>query len=151
MTCFLAIQNLVESMKEAQPSDCFQEKYKRSTSLIIKTVTASSHHIHGSMKKFNRQEVYAIMSFGIFLLVLRQQQPGQEWMQSTAYQNIKNIVNTACLEQFDDNVNDDGLDHARNVKPSPKHARMERQIHLLKEKKTMNRRLLFSPSVRTSA
>ena len=151
MTCFLAIQNLVESMKEAQPSDCFQAKYKRSTSLIIKTVPASSHHIHGSMKKFNRQEVYAITSFGIFLLVLRQQQPSQEWMQSTAYQNIKNIVNTACLEQFDDNVNDDGLDHARNVKPSPKHARMERQIHLLKEKKTMNRRLLFSPSVHASA
>ena len=70
-------------------------------------------------EKFNRQEVYAITSFGIFLLVLRQQQPSQEWMQSTAYQNIKNIVNTVCLEQFDDNVNDDGLDHARNVEPSP--------------------------------
>lgn len=55
-------------------------------------------------------------------------------MQSTAYQNIKNIVNTVCLEQLDDNVNDDGLDHARNVEPSPKRARMERQIRLLKEK-----------------
>ena len=95
--------------------------------------TQPSHTwFNGKVQK--AKEVYAITSFGIFLLALRQQQPSQEWMQSTAYQNIKNIVNTVCLEQLDDNVNDDGLDHARNVEPSPKRARMERQIRLLKEK-----------------
>ena len=90
------------------------------------------------------KEVYAITSFGIFLLALRQQQPSQEWIQSTAYQNIKNIVNTVCLEQLDDNVNDDGLDHARNVEPSPKRARMERQIRLLKEKNDEQETVILS-------
>ena len=90
------------------------------------------------------KEVYAITSFGIFLLALRQQQPSQEWMQSTAYQNIKNIVNTVCLEQLDDNVNDDGLDHARNVEPSPKRARLERQIRLLKEKNDEQETVILS-------
>ena len=53
MTCFLAIQNLIESTKEAQRSDCSLAKYKRSISLILKTATANSHHIDGLMDGFN--------------------------------------------------------------------------------------------------
>ena len=79
------------------------------------------------------KEVYAITSFAILLLALRQQHPSQEWMQSAAYQNITNIVNMVCLEQLYDNG--DGSDPAgNNLEPSPKRVRMERQIRLLKEK-----------------
>ena len=93
------------------------------------------------------KEVYAITSFGIFLLALRQQQPSEEWMQSTAYLNISNIINTVCLEQFDDNG--DGSDPARNdLEPSPKRARMERQIRLLTEKNKEQETVILSVHAR---
>ena len=76
-------------------------------------------------------------------MALRQQQPSQEWMQSTAYQNISDIVNTVCLEQF--NNNGDGLYPARNdLEPSPKRARMERQLRLLKEKNEEQETVILS-------
>jgi hypothetical protein len=101
----------------------------------------SHRWINGRVQK--GKEVYAITSFGIFLLALRQQHPSQEWMQSAAYQNITNIVNTVCLEQFDDN--EDGSDPAGNdLEPSPKRVRMERQIRLLKEKNEEQETVILS-------
>jgi hypothetical protein len=54
------------------------------------------------------KDVYAITSFGRFLLAVRQPSPSQEWLESSGCQNINNIINTVCLEQFsgDDSGND---------------------------------------------
>ena len=81
---------------------------------------------------FNRrgqktEDVYVITSFGIFLLAMRQRNPREEWLESSAYQSINKIVNTVCLEQFSE---DDSGATITNHEPSPKRIRMERHIRL---------------------
>ena len=83
------------------------------------------------------KNVYAITSFGIFLLAVRQTSPSQEWLESSVCQNINNIINTVCLEQFS------GDDSGNDYEPSPKRIQMERQIRLLREKKLRTRDSYF--------
>ncbi len=46
------------------------------------------------------KDVYAVSSFGIFLLAMRQRNPKEECLKSSTYKSINKIVNTVCLEQF---------------------------------------------------
>ena len=60
---------------------------------------------------------------------------------------VINIVNTVCLEQFDDNG--DGFHPARiDLEPSPKRARMERQIRFLQEKNQEQDTIILSVRAR---
>ena len=60
---------------------------------------------------------------------------------------VINIVNTVCLEQFDDNG--DGFHPARiDLEPSPKRARMERQIRFYKKKKQEQDTIILSVHAR---
>ena len=88
------------------------------------------------------KEVYAITSFGIFLLATRQRNPREEWLKCGAYQSINMLVNTVCLEQFS---GDDSEATTGNHEPSPKRIRMERQIHLLQEKNEQDKVILSVP------
>ena len=92
--CFSAIQNQIEGMKKAQSIKYSQAMYRRSISLVFKTAVANSHLTVGSM------DVYAVSSFGIFLLAMRQRNPKEEWLKSSTYKSINKIVNAVCLEQF---------------------------------------------------
>ena len=73
------------------------------------------------------KDVYAITSFGRFLLAVRQPSPSQEWLESSGCQNINNIINTVCLDQFSGDVS------GNDYEPSPKRIRMERQLRLLQQ------------------
>ena len=63
---------------------------------------------------------------------MRQRNPRKEWLESSAYQSIKKIVNTVCLEQFSED--DSGATITNHEPASPKRIRMERHIRLLREK-----------------
>ena len=108
--------------------------YKRSTSIAdLQDRNGRQPPYHC----FNRQgqttkEAYVITTFGIFLLAMRQRNPRKEWLESSAYQSIKKIVNTVCLEQFSED--DSGATITNHEPASPKRIRMERHIRLLREK-----------------
>jgi hypothetical protein len=68
------------------------------------------------------KEVYTITSVGIFLLAMRQRNPREERLESSAYQTINRIVDTVYLEQFS-GVNSEAT--SSNHEPiSPKRIRM---------------------------
>ncbi len=63
------------------------------------------------------KDVYAISSFGIFLLAMRQRNPKEECLKSSAYKNVNKLVNTVCLEQFSE---DDSEATSGDHETSPK-------------------------------
>ncbi len=87
------------------------------------------------------KEVYATRSFGIFLLVMRQRNPKDKWLKSSAYyKSINKIVNTVCLQKFSE---DDSEATSGNCEPSPKCIHMERQI-CLQEKNEQQETVILS-------
>ena len=138
--CFSAIQNRIESTKKAQCLKLFPSNVQK-----VNIADLQDHNgKQPSYRWFNGQgqkakEVYAITSFGIFLLAMRQRNPREEWLKSGAYQSINMLVNTVCLEQFS---GDNSEATTSNHEPSPKRIRMERQICLLQEKNKQDKVIL---------
>ena len=77
---------------------------------------------------------------------MRQRNPKEEWLESSAYQSINKIVNTVCLEQFSE---DDSGATITNHEPSPKRIRMERHIRLLREKNEQQETVILSARAQT--
>ena len=100
--CLSAIQNQIEGMKKAQSF-----KYSHASD-VQKVNIADIQDCSGkqpSYRWFNgrgqkAKEVYAISSFGIFLLAMKQRNPNEEWLKSSTYKSVNKIVNTVRLEQF---------------------------------------------------
>jgi hypothetical protein len=72
---------------------------------------------------------------------MRQRNPREERLESSAYQTINKIVNTVYLEQFSGDNSEATISNHESI--SPKRIRMNPYNCLLKEK-TNNKRHLFS-------
>ena len=78
---------------------------------------------------------------------MRQRNPRKEWLESSAYQSIKKIVNTVCLEQFSED--DSGATITNHEPASPKRIRMERHIRLLREKNEQQKTVILPARAHT--
>ncbi len=143
--CLSAIQNQIEGMKKAQSF-----KYSHASD-VQKVNIADIQDCSGkqpSYRWFNgrgqkAKEVYAISSFGIFLLAMRQRNPNEEWLKSSTYKSINKIVNTVCLEQFSSEATSGN--HASAKSEAHSHGKTNPYFS---GKRKSNKRLLFSLNAR---
>ena len=78
----------------------------------------------------------------MFLLAMRQRDPREERLESSAYQTIKKIVNTVYLEQFSGDNSDATSSNHESI--SPKRIRMNPCNRPLQEKNEQHETLILS-------